>query len=511
MEELQVEYKRDMQSSYLVIRTEEIPENTYRILMLLNNRIEGLLEMELRSIDDKNVYYYEISSRQSFACLYEKRTLTCAELRNFIRNLISIINRGKEYLLEEDDFVIRPEYIYMSPPACELSLCYLPGYRHSMRNQLSELFEVLMNKVNYKEERAVLLIYALYMASREEGCTFEKLLDLIREQSAEEAWNPDLEDCETDRIKTETKKREEALPGQEEKGVRSVQHKGPAREREQSKKGEEGAAFSDNPMFLSDAERRKYRIAGIAGIMIAIVLAIYIAGEGIRGDMNAARLTVGAGLAIAAAAASIYAFYLSAQRRSPRIQPLKLNVEATLKNAESRAGTKEHAGRIRTDGVNWDEKEEESIRNARTDEAHFENGAKEINGSAEKGAVKRELPDPSSEWGQSERTVMLSDFTKEEYYLTPAGRHTDEKILLEEFPYYIGKWREHVNLLLEDSSVSRFHAKITKEGEDYYITDLNSTNGTFVNRDRLQPNEKRRLNTGDEVAFAGRKYQFLSM
>ena len=169
MEELQVEYKRDMQSSYLVIRTEEIPENTYRILMLLNNRIEGLLEMELRSIDDKNVYYYEISSRQSFACLYEKRTLTCAELRNFIRNLISIINRGKEYLLEEDDFVIRPEYIYMSPPACELSLCYLPGYRHSMRNQLSELFEVLMNKVNYKEERAVLLIYALYMASREEG------------------------------------------------------------------------------------------------------------------------------------------------------------------------------------------------------------------------------------------------------------------------------------------------------------------------------------------------------
>ena len=46
--------------------------------------------------------------------------------------------------------------------------------------------------------------------------------------------------------------------------------------------------------------------------------------------------------------------------------------------------------------------------------------------------MKRELPDPSSEWGQSERTVMLSDFTKEEYYLTPAGRHTDEKILLEE-------------------------------------------------------------------------------
>ena len=99
MAEIQVDYKRDMQSSYLVIETEEIPERTYRLPMLMNNRIEGLLEIELRTVDEKNVYYYDISSRQSFACIYEKKTLDSPELKKLIRDIISIITRGKEYLL----------------------------------------------------------------------------------------------------------------------------------------------------------------------------------------------------------------------------------------------------------------------------------------------------------------------------------------------------------------------------------------------------------------------------
>ena len=111
MAEIQVDYKRDMQSSYLVIETEEIPERTYRLPMLMNNRIEGLLEIELRTVDEKNVYYYDISSRQSFACIYEKKTLNSPELKKLIRDIISIITRGKEYLLDENDFIIRPEYI----------------------------------------------------------------------------------------------------------------------------------------------------------------------------------------------------------------------------------------------------------------------------------------------------------------------------------------------------------------------------------------------------------------
>lgn len=63
----------------------------------------------------------------------------------------------------------------------------------------------------------------------------------------------------------------------------------------------------------------------------------------------------------------------------------------------------------------------------------------------------------------------------------------------------IGKRKEEADLVLEDMSVSRLHARIVKEKEVYYIEDLNSTNGTFKNGLRLQPYERRELEAEDEI------------
>lgn len=67
----------------------------------------------------------------------------------------------------------------------------------------------------------------------------------------------------------------------------------------------------------------------------------------------------------------------------------------------------------------------------------------------------------------------------------------------------IGKRKEEADVVLEDMSVSRLHARIVKEKEKYYIEDLNSTNGTFKNGLRLQPYERRELEPEDEIR-AGR-------
>ena len=63
----------------------------------------------------------------------------------------------------------------------------------------------------------------------------------------------------------------------------------------------------------------------------------------------------------------------------------------------------------------------------------------------------------------------------------------------------LGKKKGEAEVVLADPSVSRIHARITKEGENFYLEDLNSTNGTFKNGLRLQPYEKKKLQSGDEV------------
>lgn len=56
-------------------------------------------------------------------------------------------------------------------------------------------------------------------------------------------------------------------------------------------------------------------------------------------------------------------------------------------------------------------------------------------------------------------------------------------------------------LLLQDDLVSRRHAKIERQGDTLVLTDLDSTNGTFVNGVRLQG--PRTLRPGDIIQVGG--------
>jgi pSer/pThr/pTyr-binding forkhead associated (FHA) protein len=51
----------------------------------------------------------------------------------------------------------------------------------------------------------------------------------------------------------------------------------------------------------------------------------------------------------------------------------------------------------------------------------------------------------------------------------------------------------------EGDYVSRRHARITRGRGGYFITDLDSSNGTTVNGYRLDPNRAYRLRNGDRV------------
>ena len=73
--------------------------------------------------------------------------------------------------------------------------------------------------------------------------------------------------------------------------------------------------------------------------------------------------------------------------------------------------------------------------------------------------------------------------------------------LLDKFPFLIGKRKEDVDYALADYSASRVHARFAEEKDGIYLEDLNSTNGTFKNGLRMQPYEKRKLESEDTLRF----------
>lgn len=60
-----------------------------------------------------------------------------------------------------------------------------------------------------------------------------------------------------------------------------------------------------------------------------------------------------------------------------------------------------------------------------------------------------------------------------------------------------------------DRGVSRAHARLHLEDGHLYITDLGSTNGTFVSGNRLEPNEPHMLHKGEELLLGRLPVQIL--
>ncbi len=65
-------------------------------------------------------------------------------------------------------------------------------------------------------------------------------------------------------------------------------------------------------------------------------------------------------------------------------------------------------------------------------------------------------------------------------------------------------------LVLNDAKSSSRHAEIRPEGNGYTITDMGSTNGTFVNEQQLRPNEPRPINTGDTIRIGDTRFSYES-
>ncbi len=116
------------------------------------------------------------------------------------------------------------------------------------------------------------------------------------------------------------------------------------------------------------------------------------------------------------------------------------------------------------------------------------------------------VPDP----GYCGETVVLSRYREPQEntsaWLVPEDVFTGESLELKKDEYVIGRALSPGVINIGVKAVSRKHARFTRIGNTYEITDLGSRNGTRVNGEELSAGRRVLLSDGDKVCFADVEY-----
>ena len=91
-------------------------------------------------------------------------------------------------------------------------------------------------------------------------------------------------------------------------------------------------------------------------------------------------------------------------------------------------------------------------------------------------------------------------------HIYPTGPALGTRYALGEGATVLGR-EDNCQIVIEDESVSRRHASIQSHGGEFIILDLQSTNGTFVNEDRVSSHK---LKDGDYLHIGNGIYRFLA-
>ena len=453
-------YYKDTMHSYMIIPCPSEAETTgYQYRMLEMNRIEGILPCGLRHIDGESFLYYETTGRQSLNALYEGRKIPGAELFRLLKALAEVSGTLSGYLLDEQHLVLTGDQIFYDLSTGKYCFTYYPGEVVS-----PEVFRLLADAIDGTDKRAAAAAYRLCAAAERDR---QALREAVREEAADKDTAKPWEIGTEEPVENNTAETEYEDTAGSDKYTENIEIKKGSRFAAGRKAPEVRADRNSETAENSDPSQG----SGKKQIVLRLLLIVFLLAG--AGGLFAVQLLV----------------YISQRERRLCIAgSILLLISSCLIIAETVLRVRESRRKRR---------EEEWSRRP----SYMESDEKDLPVFGTGKAEEYRLND--DEAGNTVR------FSEQEMIGRLYGRDRGSRIDLRTLPVTVGKAQAYVDVVLPDPSVSRVHARIYKGEEGCIeIRDLDSTNGTFINGTRLEPNEKRRVLRGDEVRFGNVEYEY---
>lgn len=486
---MNVEYKRDLQNNYMILEAiQGTEEDGYRIRMAEQNEIPGLLPFYSGKKDGKLYLHYEITSKQSIENLYARSMLEYQDILFILNGISDTLDAIQKYLLSPAQLLFDPQFIFTYPDKSRLFLCYLPGDNVT---SLIELAEFILKRLNHEDSQAVALGYQFYQRALEENFSLQKTLKEI------------LLSLQSDSSRVQTEEAFDYLPVKENRKESNTQNKKNEEWQEDNRDdygNEYRNEYSDERNSeYSNGKNHKFSKHVIGWLferihpMVLLSTLLLVLTVEILFVTGWIRLTEAGGV-----------FFMI------------LSVEILINKFWKNRTKKKHSEwwdepdvsyeEFQNEVYNWEDSKESNKKYQEYDGNEYSR-KEQISISQGYHGNKVNRQRNRVEYTDETRCLITEEPEGMRLYCIISEEEKERKVTYPDIipgseTVYIGKMQGESDILLDSPTVSRIHARIDQIDDMYYVRDLNSKNGTFVNGERLQPQEQRRIEKGDTVSFA---------
>ena len=118
--------KNELGKTYLIAGIDFEIKDDYRLKMITENVIDGLIPINIRQIDGEKRAYYDVTDKKSLSRFLAHNDPDYNEIRLLIGSILKVSKVGCEYLLEESCISFEPDTIYKNNLTGDYEFLYLP-------------------------------------------------------------------------------------------------------------------------------------------------------------------------------------------------------------------------------------------------------------------------------------------------------------------------------------------------------------------------------------------------
>lgn len=564
--EICVRYERNNGVNYAVIDTKEEwkCEDDYEVKMLMLNTPEYFLHITMNYIDEKNSIYYDISSKQQLSKLFEYGKVTMEDVKSLFDNISRMVRVVDEYMLNLDRVILNPQDIYVSLSDKKYSFMYSPvAGEKDFYDKMRSLFEYILERFDHSVKKSSLVkFYEIYQRILVRDYTPDKLMEFFDDENEgiHIINEEDLTDGRADNAYGEDNAYgrdraygEDNANGKNNDYVEDINYAGNnnyAKNKTYIRNNNrvKGKAYTkDNDSIIDkiyDRNDNYNNNNNFEGTVIKDVMPEIINTD--KPDKRSKKTTF-----IIKAVATVLVLNAIVSMFFKSYAVIKIGTTASIiciivglaifyitDKAAKVIGELINEDKVTEDELipyrlhNYGNKTENGIAEDKASEAQVntgldnEYGKQKDNNEYDNIVMAKVIDEEEEQPAQYGNTMLLGDYLNmlKDNKLTLKITDTDSEIPLyvkkadgyeavteklepDSYPCTIGSLEESSDIYIASPIISKMHACIIKDEDKFYIEDMNSTNGTFINGERIAMHNKMCLSDGDALRIAS--YEFV--